>query len=202
MRSSRLTTSLTTCSGTSTPRTADPHDLVYEEAKRSLASCDTEVAISLLHQCPRAFKNVERYRKQCVFLQRLCDSGLVQRRQTAGLRHFLSNVLRENEDSLVISKYAELLYEVGYTTKALEAMSLDDVDTMFSVVTIPKGFQLLFRIHYERRSSPCARLCYHLHRHVEKCGGARLLLRRYDAARRASSALEEEEEDTASDENV
>ena len=205
MRSLRLTHRLTSCSTTprsgqhfvdqlARDRLCETHEQIYEEAKLALTKYDTETADILFRQCPGSYKNTQRYRRQCELFRQLCATGILQREQTAALRVELADVVQESDESLVVGKYAELLYEVGYTANSLREMSVYDVQGMCSLVNMPYGYMTLIRAHVLRRTDPCTWFFFHVTHCIERCGGVQACAKMAIRGIRRSNEGEEEEE--------
>ena len=208
MRSSRLSLKLTTCS--TTPRSGqkfveelarnhlyEPHEQIYEEAKLALAKYDTETAMMLFDQCPNSYKNTQRYKKQCGIFKELCHTGILQREQTAELRTELAKIVQESNDSLIVSKYSELMYELGYTANTLKSMTLNDMSHMFSRIRLPCGYKTLIQSHFEKKSDACTRAVFHITRCIERCGGISLCIKMATKSMPRPKEEKDDEEETA-----
>jgi hypothetical protein len=182
MRSSRLTNKLTTCS--ITPRSGhvfveelsrnprcDAYEHIYEEAKLALLQHDTNAAVMLFERCPPSYRNTERYLNQCKLFSDLCRTGVLQRDQTTSLRETLSAIVCETKESLVVSKYSELLNDMGYTARSFEIMSLRDLPEMFDRVHFAEGYRALIQAHFEKRSDLCTLVVFRITRALEHCSG-------------------------------
>lgn len=122
--SERLVLTLTACS--MTPRSGQRYvaelarlrrrreEALYAEAKLALAHGNVAAARLLFAQCPRDYKKVTSYRRQCDDFERLCASGLVRRPEAETLREDLAEYLHET--SVVVDRYADALWRKGYRT--------------------------------------------------------------------------------------
>jgi hypothetical protein len=151
----------------------------------------------LFDKCPNSYKNTQRYKKQCGIFKELCHTGILQREQTAELRAELANIVQESKDCLIVSKYSELMYELGYTANTLKAMTLNDMSHMFSRIRLPDGYKTLIQSHFEKKSDVCTRAAFHMFRCTERCGGISLCIKIATKSMSTHRKEQDDEEETA-----
>ena len=146
------------------------HEILYTEAKLALAAGDTRTAIELLDQCPPGYGNARRYRAQIATYDALCTNGVLERKETADVRAYLSAVLGEDAGATCVVRYADNLTHHGYNLRSLRALTLRGVHTAMDRAEMSDGHRVLFEADATERTPLLERVLATALRAAERCG--------------------------------
>ena len=178
-RSQRLSANLMTCS--STPRTckryaeqlakmcADHDEHLYAEAKLALTNGDMKAAHTLLSQCSEDFRNTSKYLEQCATYDRLCEQGLIQRKETDGIRIVLASILGEASKSMVVTRYAESLRKHGFRKGTIGDLNLHTVESAIDCAGMQGGHRVRMIQFAEGKMNPLERALCNATRATKNC---------------------------------
>ena len=147
LRSARLQKACTTCS--TTPRTGRARveelscnggsleEHLYEEAKLCLNRGNVKDALMLFRQCSITLRNTAHYIAKCIQHQSMCKDGILYRPECEPWRVALAEALGMAPRSMAVARYAELLYEEGFSPAHLR--NLRFIDPMMTCTGMSPG---------------------------------------------------------------
>lgn len=161
VRSKRLQSSLMSCS--TTPRTTrkyleelqtemNRNEVIYNEVKEAMAMSDIETATTLMNLLPSNYRNVDKYRAQCLTYDSLCKDGIVERECIMEVRARLADILKEAKASQEVTRYADALVRHGYNVHAVDRCTMADMEDAMSCAKMSEGHRQLFAAFAEKNT--------------------------------------------------